>query len=515
MRTSHSIKNITIGITTQIIITLLGFFSRRIFIDSLGTEYLGVNGVLTNVLTAMVLLEGGIGISIVYNLYKPLAENNQKLVTALIRLYKKAYLFLAAIIFLICLALFPFLDVLIKSETEIPYLGLVYWIFVAKCLASYLIADKTALINADQKGYILAKYNLYFQVLSMVVKIIILLATKNYVLFLAIELALYIIQNSYSVYLVKKMYPYLLMKEKCEIEPEVKANIITNVKAMFIQNIGYYAINGTDNLVITAFINVITVGFYSNYAMIISQLSNILNPIINGIGNSVGNLIATESKEKTYAIYNMTQLITFWVYSVCTIALFNVLEPFIDLWLGEGFLLDKVTFMIILLNFYLMGVHQTLKTFKSKAGLFAQDKYAYLIEGLLNLFLSIVFVQKLGLAGVFLGTTVSYLLVSFWNQPRILFHHYFHQPVFRYYLDYLMKVGLMIGAGYLSSVICQWITLPSLFLSIIFKGMVTVIVPSLIYAIVFYQTDAFQYIWNNLVKRMILSKIPVFKKYSS
>ena len=109
MRTSHSIKNITIGITTQIIITLLGFVSRRIFIDSLGTEYLGVNGVLTNVLTAMVLLEGGIGISIVYNLYKPLAENNQKLVTALIRLYKKAYLFLAAIIFLICLALFPFL----------------------------------------------------------------------------------------------------------------------------------------------------------------------------------------------------------------------------------------------------------------------------------------------------------------------------------------------------------------------------------------------------------------------
>ena len=491
MRTSHSIKNITIGITTQIIITLLGFVSRRIFIDSLGTEYLGVNGVLTNVLTAMVLLEGGIGISIVYNLYKPVAENNQKLVTAVVRLYKKAYLFLAAIIFLICLALFPFLDVLIKSETEIPYLGLVYWIFVAKCLASYLIADKTALINADQKGYILAKYNLYFQVLSMVVKIIILLATKNYVLFLAIELALYIIQNSYSVYLVKKMYPYLLMKEKCEIEPEVKANIITNVKAMFIQNIGYYAINGTDNLVITAFINVITVGFYSNYGM------------------------ATESKEKTYAIYNMTQLITFWVYSVCTIALFNVLEPFIDLWLGEGFLLDKVTFMIILLNFYLMGVHQTLKTFKSKAGLFAQDKYAYLIEGLLNLFLSIVFVQKLGLAGVFLGTTVSYLLVSFWNQPRILFHHYFHQPVLRYYLDYLMKVGLMIGAGYLSFVICQWITLPSLFLSIIFKGMVTVIVPSLIYAIVFYQTDAFQYIWNNLVKRMILSKIPVFKKYSS
>jgi len=98
--------------------------------------------------------------------------------------------------------------------------------------------------------------------------------------------------------------------------------------------------------------------------MIISQLTNILTPIINGIGNSVGNLIATESKEKTYSIYQITQLITFWVYSVCTIALFNVLDPFIEWWLGDGFLLDRLTFIILLLNFYLMGVHQTLKTFK-------------------------------------------------------------------------------------------------------------------------------------------------------
>ena len=515
MRINHSIKNITIGVSTQLIITLLGFISRRIFIDSLGTEYLGVNGVLTNILTAMVLLEGGIGISIVYNLYKPLAQDNQKLVTALIRLYKKAYLCLAGLIFLVCLALFPFLRNIIKSENEIPYLGLVYWIFVAKCLASYLIADKTALINADQKGYILSKYNLYFQVLSIIVKILILVTTKNYILFLIIELILYLIQNSYSVYLVKKIYPYLATKEKCEISPEIKMNIITNVKAMFVQNIGYYAINGTDNIVITAFINVVTVGYYSNYSMIISQLTNILTPIINGIGNSVGNLIATESKEKTYAIYEVTQMITFWVYSISTIALFNVLEPFIQWWLGDGFLLDNLTFMIILLNFYLMGVHQTLKTFKSKAGLFAQDKYAYLIEGVLNLFLSVILVKRFGLAGVFLGTTVSYLLVSFWNQPRILFHHYFKQPVIIYYLDYLKKFVLMIGVGYLTMLICRSIMVPYLFISIIIKGLVTVIVPSIIYTIIFYKTDAFQYIWNIFGKKLLLSKVPMMKKYIS
>ena len=149
MRTEHAIKNISISMFSQVIIIILGFISRKVFIDSLGAEYLGINGVLTNVLSAMVLLESGIGISIVYNLYKPLAEKDFDKVAALVQLYKKAYRVLGCIMLGFSALLYPFLDVLMKSEEPIPNMILVYIIFVTTSLLSYFNGYKWTLINVD------------------------------------------------------------------------------------------------------------------------------------------------------------------------------------------------------------------------------------------------------------------------------------------------------------------------------------------------------------------------------
>ena len=154
MRVKNSLKNISISIATQIIITLLGFISRKVFLDSLGTEYLGVNGLLTNVLSMLSLVESGIGVSITYNLYKPLAENDKENIIALVQLYKKLYGILAILIFLLSLTLYPFLGILINNSSNIPFIGVIYFIFVVKNVISYLNAHKWSLINSDQKGYV-------------------------------------------------------------------------------------------------------------------------------------------------------------------------------------------------------------------------------------------------------------------------------------------------------------------------------------------------------------------------
>ena len=198
MRTKNSIKNIYISVLSQIIVVLLGFISRKIFLDNLGTEYLGINGLLTNILSMLGLVEGGIGLSIIYNLYKPLAENDTEKITALVQLYKKLYGILAIVIFILSLVMYIFLDNFIKDGTKIPFIGVIYFIFVLKNMVSYLNAHKWSLINADQKGYVIAKYNLVFSVITTISKIIILLLTKNYILFLLIELAIFIIQNIYN-----------------------------------------------------------------------------------------------------------------------------------------------------------------------------------------------------------------------------------------------------------------------------------------------------------------------------
>lgn len=506
MRTRNAMKNISISIFSQIIIILLGFISRRIFVDNLGSEYLGVNGLLTNVLSMMVLIEGGIGISITYNLYKPLAENNQEKITSLVQLYKKVYTILAFIVLAISIVLYPFMCKLMDSAHSVTNINLVYFIFVAKNMVSYLTAYKWALINADQKGYVLARANLVFQILTTVAKMIILVLTSNYILYLLIELGIYTVQVLWNGAIVNKRYPYIKSKEKYEIDEDTKENINKNVKAMFLHNIGGYCVYGTDNILISSFVNVATVGLYSNYSMIINQLSALVSPILSGIGASVGNLIATEDSSKTYSIFKVTYLVNFWIYSFCVIFLFNLLEPFIALWLNnDNLLLDKVTFIFILVNFYLDGLRKSIGTFKSKAGLFSQDKYIPVIEGIINLVASIIIAKKFGLVGIFIGTTISTVAIQLWNQPRIVYKYAFNIPVIEYFKKYIFYAALTILVGILTTNVCNLVSISSPWISLIIKGIICVLIPNIVYIIIFCKTEEFSYIRN--IIRPILIKV--------
>lgn len=493
------------SLLSQVVIIILGFISRKIFLDSLGSEYLGVNGLLTNVLSAMVLIEGGIGISIVYSLYKPLAEGNKKEIIALVQLYKKVYTVLAIIMVCISYAVYPLLDKVIKSGSSVKGIGIVYFLFVAKNAVCYLYGYKWALINSDQRGYYLTRNNLIFQVISMIGKIIILVLTKNYIVYLLVEFVLFIIQNMFNSIVVNKLYPYIKTKQKYKIGKDIKEGINKNVRAMFIQNIGSYAIYSTDNIIVSVFINVSLVGIYSSYTMIIDQLSSLVSSVINGVSHSIGNLIVTESTEKVYSIFKISYFMSFWVYSISFIFLFNLTQPFISWWLGKEYLLDKFTFIILIINFYIMGVRNNVVIFKSKAGLFAQDKYATIVEGVINLLVSIVLVTKLGLVGVFLGTTISYLILSFWNQPRILYKYVFDKSLVEYLKKYFLYVTLTILVGSLTTMICNIIVVGDSFISLVVKGIVCVSIPNIIYILIFYKTDEFKYLYG--VLKPMFSKI--------
>lgn len=496
MRTENSIKNIIIGITTQIVMALLGFISRKVFIDSLGVEYLGVNGLLTNVLSMLALVESGIGASIVYQLYKPLAENDKPRIIALVQLFKKAYTVLAFIILILSISLFPFLGLLMKDSGTVSFITISYFIFVANTMLSYFNAHKVSLINADQNGYVLARINLGFSIITTITRIIVLLLTANYILYLLIELGIGIIQTIFNGRVVDKRYAYIKTKEKYTINIEEKESLITNIKAMFLHNIGRFCVLGTDNILISAFINVATVGLYSNYTMIINQLAALVNPLIGGIGASIGNLIATESNKKKYFIFNISYLVNFWIYSVCIIFLYVLLQPFIIWWLGDGYLLDNLTFILILVNFYLMGLRSSISTFKHNAGIFVKDKYIPLLEAAINLVASLILVQYLGLAGIFLGTTISTLTTVFWIVPRLTYKYVFDKPLWPYFSKYIFYTFLTLVVCYITLFVCNNLVIDNSFLSLIVKGLVCLIIPNIIYFLIFYRSQEFQYIWK-------------------
>ncbi len=498
MRTKHSLRNIYIGILSQIILVLLGFISRKVFVDSLGIDYLGINGLLSNVLSVMALVESGIGISIVYNLYKPLAEGEKRKVIALVQLYKKAYGILALIVLVISIFLFPLLDYLMKEGGNIDNLAIIYFLFVAKNMISYLNAHKWSLINADQQGYIIARIDLVFQVITMIARILILIATNSYILYLSIELILYLSQTIYNSRIVNQRYPYIRTKEKYSIDSSTKENMVKNVKAMFLHNVGAFLVFGTDNILISSFISVTTVGLYSNYTMITSQMTALVSPLLGGIGASVGNLIATENREKNYSIFKVSFLVNFWIYSLSVIFLYNLLQPFIGWWLGREYLLDKLSFFFILLNFYLTGMRSAIATFKNKAGLFVQDKYAPVIEGLINLFSSLILVKFFGLAGIFMGTTLSTLLTIFWTQPVIVYKNVFKVRVYSYFITYGVYFILTIVLCFITKLACDKLVYDNSLASLFIKGIICLIIPNIFYLLLFYRNNEFNYIWNIL-----------------
>ena len=509
MRIENSIKNIYINIISQVIITLLGFVSRKLFIDNLGTEYLGINGLLTNVLSMLSLVEGGIGVSITYNLYKPLAEKDTLKIIALVQLYKKIYSVLACIVLILSFILYPFLGMIINSGENIENIGIVYFIFVIKNVISYLNAHKWSLINADQRGYILARYNLLFNIITTICKIAVLLITRNYILFLTIEVAIFIAQNLWNGNIVNREYPYIKTKKKYKVNDEIKSNLIKNVKALFLHNIGTYCVYGTDNILISYFINIRTVGLYSNYTIIVSQLSSLLTPILNGVGASVGNMLVTESKEKSYEIFNIIYFVNFWIYSFCGIVLYNLVEEFINMIFGTGLLLDKLTFLVIIINFYVSGLRESIHIFKCRAGIFSPDKYVPIIESIVNLGASIILVKYFGLAGIFMGTTISTITIPLWIQAKLVYNDVFKISVRKYFEKYIYYLIVTIIIGVFTTLCCKYIHISNSFVRFIVKSIICVVIPNVFYAIVFCKTEEFKYILN-LIKSMI-SKINIYK----
>ncbi|WP_194191075.1 lipopolysaccharide biosynthesis protein [Clostridium chrysemydis] len=493
MRVKNSLKNIYMNILTQVVIILLGFISRKVFLDNLGEEYLGVNGLLINLISMMSLVEGGIGLSIVYNLYKPLAEKDEEKIISLVQLYKKIYRILSFIIFGISLIIYPFLGYLMKDVTEVKYMGIVYFLFVFRNIVSYLNAHKWSLINADQKGYVLARYNLFFNIVTTIAKIIILVITKNYILYLMIELIIFIVQNVWIGKIVNSRYKYIVTDKKYEVSSDTKKNIIENVKALFLHNIGGWCVFGTDNILISAFISTKIVGLYSNYTMILDQVCSLINMFLNGVGESVGNLVAVESEEKKYTVFKVIFLVNFWFYSLAVIFLYNLIEPFINWWLGEGLLLGKLAFIFILINFYMKGLRASISMFKTKSGIFKNDKYVPLIESIINLGASIILLKYFGIAGVFMGTTISTVMLPFLIQPKLVYKYVFNKPVMGYFKRYIFFVLITLFSGFIATFLCQLI-IGSGLLFLIIRGIVCLIIPNLIYICLFHKSDEFKYL---------------------
>lgn len=504
MRSENSIKNIVVNIGSQLFSILLSFLCRTVFIWTLGEAYLGVSGLFSNILSILSLAELGVGTAITFSMYQPLARNDRKKIGALMGLYKKSYHIIGGIVAVAGLAFAPFYRFFISNPPDIPNLTLIYLLYVFNTVITYFLSYKQTIINADQKNYITVLYQYGFSIVQNVVQIVILFQTKNFILYLGVQILFSFFTNFFLAKKADKMYPYMKKYEKETLSKEDKLPILNNVKAMFMHRIGGAVVNGTDNILISKFFGLASVGIYSNYFLITNTLNGLTSQIFNGITASVGNLGAVENNEKSYDIYLSIHFAGFWIFSFCSISLFCLFNPFILLWTGRNLLLAVPIVFLIVLNFYVTGMRQATLTFKNAFGLFWYDRYKALAEAAVNLATSIILAQHLGIAGIFLGTFISMMTISFWVEPLVLFRHGFHRSVVPYFTRYAFYAVLAFAAGFLTWYCCS-LTGAHSFQSFVMKCIICLVVPNTLFLLVFYKSKEFQYLKNFI-------RLPAFRK---
>ncbi len=499
MRVNNSIRNVITALIGQGLGIILSFIGRGVFINTLGMEYLGINGLFTNVLSILSLAEMGVGTAIIYSLYSPLAHGDKRQVRALMTFYEQVYRTIGVTIFILGIALVPFLKYIIKGQPDIPYLYLIYLLFLINTVVSYFFAYKRSLIIADQKNYIATMYRYGFYIVLNVCQIILLLTTKSFIGFLIVQISVTILENLMIANKANKMYPFLRDKTKIKLGIESRKEITKNVKALLCHKIGWIVVSGTDNIIISSFLGVYWVGLYSNYYLVTNALNIVIGQIFNALTASVGNLNALESKEKTYNVYKKILFANFWIVgfsSVCLISLFNL---FIGVWLGEEYIFESNVVLVIVINFYISMVRKATLVYKDAMGLFWYDRYKPLFEAGINMVISIILVPKLGIIGVFIGTLISTITTAFWIEPYVLYRYGFKIKIRKYFQEYFKYTTVVLIMAIITYQLCnifKSITLGNL----IIRAFICLTIPNIIFMTCFYRTDEFKYFMKILIK---------------
>lgn len=502
-RVQSAVKNIAFGQMGNLITQLLGFVLRTVFIHHLGDTLNGVNDLYTGILSVLSMAELGVGTALNYSLYKPVADKNYEKIKSYMQLYRRAYQVIGLVIAVIGLLLTPFLPYLVKQPegVELRDLTLYYFIFLFNTVSTYFVAYKYSLVNAEQKNYIQTNIITVTKMITVTLQIAVILLTGNFYAYLLTAAGVELLQKIFVSYYLNKRYPYLTEKDIVPLSKEETGEIVRKTKALVFHKVGDVARLQTDSMIISGFINVTLVGIVGNYNMVLNSAANVVNIFFNSVLSSFGNLIATESKDKQYQLFKVYRFAACWVYGFSAVGFALLLTPLVTLWLGVKKTLAFAIVGAIILDYYFKGDRIVLSNFKTAAGVFEQDKYLALIQGIVNLVISIVLVQKIGLFGVYIGTIISGLIANI-TKPVIIYKVILDKPVQQYFEDSLKYLIVVLGVFGLLTWIKTYVMAEITILSFGIMFVITTVVFNGIFLLLFGRKEEFKYLWGIISKKL-------------
>ena len=493
---------------------LVQFIARTIFINLLGDEYNGINGLFSNILYVLNLAELGVAYSIAYALYAPLQDESRERVSAIMNFLRNVYYVVAIVVAVAGLICTPFLQYLIKEDlSTMPFalrqIRTYFLIYLANTVFSYIWSYKRTLITADQKSYVISNADNIGNIAMYLIQIVMLLIWRNYYLYLGLMLAKTIFTNVIITAIANKKYPYLKENKKLKIDREDKLKIAKNVGALFFHKFGSVVIYGTTTIIISAFVGVIEAGWYSNYLLIVHAVASFISIIFNSITASVGNLCVTEGVERQKEVFNRVSYASnaLVVFSfVCYVVLFN---DFIEIWVGGDKIFNIYVVIAIAANAVLTTLRQATNTFKNAKGLFVKDWYKSIVEAFAGIGLAIGFSYVWGTFGVVFGYLLSSLLIALPIEVIVLYKYGFEDKGKGALLQFLSMAWTAIQAGAIAALLYFATSFfPGGVLWFILKAVICAVCSIVIYILLSFKTKEFRY-----YKGLLLSaKRKLFKK---
>lgn len=449
-RTQKAVKNASITMICQMVYILVSFVCRTVFTKILGSEYLGLNGLFTNILSMLSFVELGIGSALVYKMYKPLKEHDEEGLIVLLKFYKKAYDLIALIVAVIGLSLVPFLDYLVDAPTIKINIRLLYILFLLDTVISYLYTYKKSILIADQKNYIVAIYTQVFNIVMNSGQIVILILTHNYILYLVFKILCDWLCNIVCAIKANKEYPFIQRKTNKTLSKRDKNDIKESVKGLLLSKIASVAFDGTDNIFISQFVGISSVGIVSNYTLILNTVNSLFNQVFNSLTASVGNLGVDSSKNQIESVLKKLYFINAFLFGYLFVGMTLLLRFFIvNIWIGGEYYLSDITVFLLVLELCLRGIHFPAYMTRNALGKFSELKYIPPICAALNIILDFVLGKSIGIAGIILATIISRLITRF-TDIWVLYDLTFGESVSNYYKMHIKFLMIVFMVGIIS-----------------------------------------------------------------
>ena len=505
-RTKNATRNIIFGIILKAYQILVPFLMRTAMIYLLGVQYLGLNSLFTSVLQVLNLAELGVGSAMVFSMYKPIAENDEITICALMKLYKIYYRAIGLIIAIVGGLLTSFIPKLISGEVPSDInIYILYLLNLGSTVLSYwLFAYKNSILQAHQRIDVISKVTLITNTFQYAVQILVLVLFKNYYLFVIVMLITQALINIVTALCADKLYPQF--KPVGQIDSVEVHKINNRIKDLFTSKIGAVIYDSADTIVISAFLGLTMLAVYQNYFYILSAITAFISVIFQACTAGIGNSLVVETKEKNYHDFLKFTLIICWISGFCSVCMLSIYQPFMELWVGKDLMLSFLAVICFVIYFFVRQLNALFNLYKDASGMWHEDRFRPLVSAITNLLLNLILVQFIGIYGVLLSTVIAIVIVG---MPWLL--HNLFTVVFekKYLVSYIKKLlfycGMIVLSCFIAVIVCSFIK-TNLIITILLRGIICTVVSNVFYYLILKNTNEFKQVLK-LIDKMTKGKI--------